>query len=132
MPSIDLSQGLDTLVVAARPDGFQRVFLGEGRWYAVKLNPDILSSLKYIAPYISAPVSAITCYARIAAITPWEGGPKYCVQLDGSPTGLAVAIRPSIIGKLKSVQDRRYTTLTALLQAGSLDDVFKDLRHVSA
>jgi hypothetical protein len=51
---------IDTVVVPAREDGFQDVFLGEDRWYSVRINETVQPQIKYIAAYQVAPVSAIT------------------------------------------------------------------------
>lgn len=40
---------IDTVVVPAQDDGFEAVFLGEDRWYAVRIHPTMISQLKYIA-----------------------------------------------------------------------------------
>lgn len=122
--SASLPRPLDVLVAAARPDGFKRVFLGEHRWHAVKVNPRYLAQLKYLAPYVSAPVSAITHYAPIATILPWEGGPRFVVNLAAPPIALVRPIRLTPGGRLRSIQDRRYTWLEALLGATTLDEVF--------
>ena len=52
----------NTLVCPAKEDGFKKVFLGEKVWYAVKLNPERIPDIKYIAMYQSAPISKITYY----------------------------------------------------------------------
>lgn len=43
--------GLDTIVVPAREDGFEEVFLGQDRWYQVRIHPLMISQLKYVAVY---------------------------------------------------------------------------------
>lgn len=114
----------DVLVVAARPDGFERVFIGEKRWHAVRVNPAAMNVIRYLAPYISAPISAITHYAPVDRITMWEKGPRFCVYLAGPPVRLVRPIHITPGGKLRSIQDRRYTTLPLLLAATTLDEVF--------
>jgi len=51
--AVDTSE-LDTVVVPAREDGF----LGENRWYQVRIHGSMRPQIKYIAVYQVAPVSA--------------------------------------------------------------------------
>ena len=53
---------LDTVVVPSHEDGFKEVFLGENRWWSVRIHPAMLKQLKYVAVYRTAPISAITLY----------------------------------------------------------------------
>jgi hypothetical protein len=50
----------DTVIVPAQEDGFNEVFLGENKWYAIRIGGGKLNEIKYIAAYQTAPVSAIT------------------------------------------------------------------------
>lgn len=61
--------GIDTVVVPAREGGFKEVFLGQDRWYAVRIHPSMISQLKYVAVYRKAPLSAITHYAPTARLS---------------------------------------------------------------
>ena len=51
---------LDTVVVPAREEGFQEVFLGQNRWYAVRIHGAMRPQIRYIGAYQVAPISAIT------------------------------------------------------------------------
>ena len=66
----------DTIVVAARPDGFQNVFLGENCWYAIRISGGKLNEIKYIAAYRVAPNSAVTHVAEIESIEPYGDNVK--------------------------------------------------------
>ena len=57
--SVDVSD-LDTVIVPAHDEGFKQVFLGEDRWYKVRIHGSMSPKLKHIAAYRTAPVSAIT------------------------------------------------------------------------
>src|SRR5947209_12479403 len=61
---------LDTIVVPAQKDGFERVFLGQDAWWAIRISGGMIPKIKYIAAYQSAPVSAITHAAPVARIEP--------------------------------------------------------------
>lgn len=47
---VDVSE-IDTIVVPAREDGFNDVFLGENAWHAIRLNASMIPKIKYIAAY---------------------------------------------------------------------------------
>ena len=64
-------------MVPALKDGFEKVFLGQNRWYKVRIHPSMISQLKYVAVYRTALVSAITHYAPIRSIEPWRTQAKW-------------------------------------------------------
>jgi hypothetical protein len=74
-PAVDPSE-IDTIVVPAREEGFQEVFLGENRWYAIRIHSSMIPKVRYIAAYQVAPVSAITYVAEVAAVEPWKDTQK--------------------------------------------------------
>ncbi len=53
---------IDTVVVPAREEGFQAVFLGENRWHEIKIHGSMRPQIKYIAVYRVRPISAVTPY----------------------------------------------------------------------
>jgi hypothetical protein len=53
---------LDTVVVPAHEDGFKRVFLGENRWWAVRIHPSMVKQLKYAAVYLTATMACVVAY----------------------------------------------------------------------
>ena len=73
----------DTVVFPAHEEGFRNVFLDENKWYYVRIREDRLPSLKYIAIYVSSPVSKITHYAKIKYFEFDENMQKYIIHLDG-------------------------------------------------
>lgn len=115
---------LDTIVVPAQEEGFKEVFLGEDRWYQIRVHPSMLHNLKYIASYVTAPTSAITHFAEIASIEPWRESGKYVVNFKGKAQPLQKPIPLVKQGKVTAPQGHRYTTFEKLTQARSLDDVF--------
>jgi hypothetical protein len=121
-PLIDPSE-IDTIVVPARSDGFQEVFIAENRWYAIRIHSSMKPKIRYIAVYQVAPVSAITHMAEVADIEPWKDTEKYCVNFKGP----AQKIGPIPLvsgGRVAAPQSIRYTSFARLQNAKSLDDVF--------
>ena len=58
----------DTIIVPAKLEGFERVFLGEDCWYAIRISGGMLHKIKYIAAYQTRPISAIK-EARLRVLT---------------------------------------------------------------
>lgn len=114
---------LDTVVVPARDDGFEEVFLGENRWYAVRIHPSMARQLKYIAVYRVAPTSAITHVAPIRSIEPWKDTGKVVINFAEA----AHEIGPLDLvknGRVKPLYGLRYTSSTKLASANDLDGAF--------
>src|SRR5690606_26378504 len=63
-----------TIIVPAQREGFERVFLGQVCWYAIRISGGMLSKIKYIAAYQTQPISAITHYAPVSRIEPYGEG----------------------------------------------------------
>ena len=61
----------------AQKEGFERVFLGENCWYAIRISGGMLEKIKFIAAYQTQPVSAITHYAPVDRIEPYGENGKY-------------------------------------------------------
>ena len=115
------------LVVPARQEGFERVFLGENRWYAIRIMENRIPQIKWIAIYQVAPVSAITHVAKVKDIKQYEDTNKYVVIFDG----LAKEIKPVPLGNpRKSPQCPVYALRERLDSAKNLDEVlsYDDLK----
>jgi hypothetical protein len=115
--------GLDTVVVPAREDGFKEVFLGENRWYAVRIHPSMTSQLKYVAVYRKAPISAITHYAPIRSIEPWQNTGKVVINF-AEPARETKPLKLTKGGRVRQLQGLRYTNFETLTNATSLDGAF--------
>ncbi len=114
---------IDTIVVPSRSDGVRETFLGEDRWYAVRIHGSLRPQIKYIALYQIAPVSAITHLAPVKSIEPWKDTGKFV--LNFAEAALAIGPIPLVKGGLvKAPQSIRYTTRERLLKATNLDEVF--------
>ncbi len=120
-PQKQPSQQLDTIIVPAQKEGFEKVFLGEDCWYAVRISGGMLDKIKYIAAYQSQPVSAITHYAPVDRIEPYGEGGKYKLVFLFK----AKAITPIPYGDAPSgaMQGPRYTTFAQLMAAKKLTDL---------
>jgi hypothetical protein len=113
---------LDTVIVPAREDGFEEVFLGENCWYAIRIAGGMREKIKYIAAYRSQPESKVTHYAPVASIEPYgeEGKYKLIFAEPAKPLGpIPFGDAPS-----GSMQGPRYTSLQKLLTAKKLTDLF--------
>ena len=113
---------LDTIVVPAQKEGFERVFLGEDCWYAIRISGGMIDKIKYVAGYQAHPVSAITHYAPVARIEPYGEDGKYKLIFSEK----AKAIGPIPFGDAPSglMQGSRYTSFTKLQAAKKLTDLF--------
>ena len=114
--------GLVTIVVPAKKEGFQEVFMDEDSWYSIRISGGMLEKIKYIAAYQTAPISAVTHYAPVDRIEPYGDGGKYRLFFSEK----AQPIGPIPLGKAApgSMQSSRYTTLKKLKGAKELGDLF--------
>lgn len=119
---LDASE-VDTVVVPAREDGFQETFVGENRWYQIRIHGTMRPQIKYIAAYRVAPTSAITHIAPVRSIEPWKDTDKFVVNFSES----AREIGPIPLvkgGRVKALQNLRYTTRQRLEAAKTLEDLW--------
>jgi hypothetical protein len=114
---------LDTVVVPAHEDGFKRVFLGENRWWAVRIHPTMAKQLEYVAAYITAPTSAITHYAPIRSIEPWQNTGKMVINF-AEPAREITSLKLTKKGRVGPLYGLRYTNFEKLKKATSLDGAF--------
>ena len=117
------NEQVDTVVVPARADGVDSVFLGEKRWYAIRLHGSMRPQIRHIALYQTAPVSAITHVAEVRSIEPWKDTSKYVVNF-AAPAKKIGPIPLVKRGRVKALQNLRYTTRARLASAKSLDDIW--------
>ena len=105
--TIDPSE-IDTIVVPARKDGFEEVFIGENSWHAIRIHPSMIPKIKYIAAYQVAPVSAITHIAKVKSIEQWKESNKYILRFT-EPAKKVEPIKLVAKGVVKALQNSRYT-----------------------
>ena len=115
--------GFNTIVVPARKEGFKRVFLGENRWYAIRISSAMLEKLEYVAAYQVDPISAITYLAKVDRIEKYLDTGKHVIIFDGPAEKIDNI--PMIDGeKNLAPQGHRYTTIDVLQSASSLVDLW--------
>lgn len=122
-PEITPTTEIDTVVIPARKEGYEEVFINENRWYSVRLHGSMRPQIKFIAGYQVAPVSAITHIAPVKSIEPWKESGKWVINFSAP----AVEIGPIPFvkkGKVKALQNLRYTSKKRLEEAMTIDDVW--------
>lgn len=113
----------DTLVVPARPQGFNEVFLGQKMWGSVRLHKDKVGKIKYMAAYVTSPISAITHYAEVDRIEPASKKGRYNIYFNGPPIEIKKIPLPKLFGI--ALQGPRYTNIKKLLSAHDLSAAFR-------
>ena len=118
---IDIAH-IDTIVIPAREDGFNEVFIEENCWYAIRLNSSMIPKIKYIAAYQVAPISGITHIAEVKSIEQWKDTNKYILHF----TEPAQKIKKVTLGNIKgkAPQSPRYSSREKIINAKTLDNVF--------
>jgi hypothetical protein len=122
-PTVDASE-IDTIVVPARDEGFENVFLGEDRWWEIRLHTSRIPKIKYIDAYRVAPTSAITHVAPVDSIEPWHDTGKYVLNFTEPAQKLDQPRSLVSKGKVPALRGPRYTSYERLMQAKILDEVF--------
>lgn len=113
---------LDTVIVPAQQDGFEKVFLGEKCWHAIRISGGMLPKIKFIAAYRTHPESKVTHYAPVASIQPYGEEGKY--KLIFAEAATPINPIPFADAPQGSMQGPRYTTFTKLQKAKKLTDLF--------
>lgn len=113
---------LDTIIVPAMEEGFNKAFLGENCWYAIRIAAPMLSRIKYIAAYQVAPVSGVTYYAEVERIEKYKDTGKYILYFKDK----AKKIDKIPIGSNKwAVRSCRYVNLQKLLGAETVSGIWE-------
>ena len=114
---------IDTIVIPAREEGFNDVFLGENRWWSIRIHSSMILKIKYIAAYQVAPISAITHVAEVHKIERWKDTNKYVVIFE-EPAKPITPIKLVPKGRVKAPQGSRYTSFDQIKNAANLDEAF--------
>ena len=112
----------DTVIVPAKPEGFQKVFLGENCWYYIRIAGAMLDNIKWIAGYVSQPVGAITHVAPVKHIESYGQDGKFRVVC--SVPAQKIGPIPFSDAPPGAMQGIRYCSYAKLLTAKKLMDVF--------
>jgi len=115
-------EDLDTIIVPARADGFEKVFLGQNQWYSIRMSSSMLDRVKYIAGYQVNPVSAITHYAEVDRIEKFEDSTKYILYFKNPAKKIGPIVLPKN-NKGLAPQAPRYTSFKKLIKAKTMKDV---------
>ena len=122
LSALDPSE-IDTIVVPAREDGFESTFLGENRWWSIRMHASMIPKIKYIAAYQVAPISAITYIASVASIDQWKDTNKYVLNFV-KPAEKIKPLKLVAKSKVKALYNLRYTSKARLDAAKNLDEAF--------
>jgi len=120
-PGKPVSHGLDTVIVPARKEGFETVFLGQDCWHAIRISGGMLNKIKFIAGYQIAPVSAITHYAPVDRIESYGEGGQY--KLVFSEKAKLIGPIPFGDAPQGAMRSPCYTTFEKLKAATTLSDL---------
>lgn len=120
--SLNAAEVQDTIIVPAQKEGFERAFIGENAWWAIRIAEKHRANLKWIAAYQVLPVAKVTHIAEIDRIEPFGDAGKFKVIFKGSANPLQ---NPVPFGDARSgaMQGPRYTTKAALMAAKSVKDL---------
>jgi hypothetical protein len=111
----------DTVVVPAMEEGFNKVFIDENCWYAIRIAAGSIPNIKYIAAYRSAPISAITHLAEVESIELYGESGKYRLNFKSPAVAIAQVKYDGIKGN--QLQGLRYTQKEKLLKAKTISDL---------
>lgn len=112
---------IDTVVVPAQEYGFNKAFLGEDSWYAIRIGGGKLDKIKFIAAYRTAPISAITHIAPVKTIEPYGDSGKY--KLIFSEKAKEIAHIEYGNAPKGYMQGMKYTTMERLKKAKTIKDL---------
>ncbi len=112
----------NTIVVPAQKEGFERAFIDQHVWYAIRISGGMVDKIKYIAGYQTAPISAITHYAEVKSVEPYGVDGKYKLIFKGEPKKLSREIKNDL-GQ-GGMQAPRYTDINKLLKAKKMSELF--------
>ncbi len=118
---------LDTIIVAAQDEGFEKEFIGNSCWFPVSIGIGMLDKLKYIVSYRKAPIKALTHYAEISNIELYKDTGKYIIYFKDKPKKLARQIPLNDANPNHAPQPRVYTSFEKIVEANektTLDDLY--------
>jgi hypothetical protein len=111
----------DTVVIPAKEEGFNKVFIGENCWHAIRLAAGSIPMIKYIAAYRSAPISAITHMAEVESIELYGESGKYRLNFKQPAIEINPVKYDGIAGN--QLQSLRYSRKEKILKAATISDL---------
>jgi len=114
----------EVLVVPAQPEGFEKAFIGQNAWWAVRIAAKHRDNLKWIAAYQVNPIGAVTHIAEIDRIEPYGDEGKFKIFFKGKAMRLE---QPIPYGKAPTgaMQGPRYCSKAAFDTAKSVLDLVR-------
>jgi hypothetical protein len=112
----------DTIIVPAEREGFERVFIGENSWHAIRSAGAMLDKSKYCGVYQVQPISAVTHVAPVRQIEPFGESGRY--RLVFAEPATKIAPIPFGDATMGTMQGPRYTTYDKLKSAKKVTDLF--------
>lgn len=113
----------DTIVCPAFEDGFKHAYLDNNAWWAIRISQKAREQIRYLAIYEKLPIAAVMHYAEIERIEPYKDSGKYIVYLKNKKTISSIELDKGKKGI--APQSSRYTTLSKLLKAKKISDLWK-------
>jgi hypothetical protein len=120
----ELEKDWDTIVVPAKLEGFEAVFIGKNCWYAIRINAKHIPRFKYIAAYQVAPISAVTYIGEIGKVAPYQNSGKMIVHFKGPAVALERPVRLREGKNGSQPQSPRYTSKKKILTAEFVDELW--------
>lgn len=118
----------DTLIVPAKPEGFEDVFIRENRWYHIRISDEKINQIKYIAAYEAHNNKFIQYYAEVDYIENSKIKEGYKVVYFKNKATLLPNNRKIQLGKNKyyAPQSIRYVSSEKLFDENvrTLDQLF--------
>ncbi|MGO5052370.1 hypothetical protein ACTQ6A_07580 [Lachnospiraceae bacterium LCP25S3_G4] len=122
----DIDKGWDTILVPARKEGFEKVFLKEGQWYDIRINDNKKDNIKYIAAYQTKPISAITHWAEVDNIVDSDNYLGYKkILFKGKAQKLDHYIELDMDKPNLAPQSIRYISMKKIKESNYLSEVIK-------
>ena len=124
--SMENSQNsIDTVVVPSTEENFKDIFLKENRWHSIRIKASKINNIENIAIYQTAPISAITHYAKVTDINECEDNAgKYVLNFKENPIAFKEHIKYVKNNNDPILRSSRYTNLEKLKKAKTLKDIF--------
>jgi hypothetical protein len=114
----------EVIVVPAQKDGFDRAFLGQHAWWAIRIAAKHRNNLKWIAAYQVSPVMAVTHIAEIDHLEPFGDEGKFKVVFKAPAQALSKPI-PYGTAPSGAMQGPRYCSKLIFDNAQSVADLVR-------